>query len=162
MIFSVFQKNWVLGYFWSTLMWYRCYYPHWSRDALSPVRVIFFTRIWPYGLMHSISRFVCRSVCLSVRLSVRVFTFELPFKRLFAPTSWNQMSNIFRDSKSLGKSNGKTWSQIWTFLVWKWSKKAKQFFFFWLILPLKHSGNQASQWIRDLWLKGVLLILAYF
>ena len=28
--------------------------------------------------------------------------------------SW--MSNIFRDSESLGKSNGKKWSQIWTFL----------------------------------------------
>ena len=26
------------------------------------------------------------------------------------------MSNIFRDSESLGKSNGKKWSQIWTFL----------------------------------------------
>ena len=37
MIFSVFQKNRVLGYSWSTLLWHRCYYPHRSRDALSPV-----------------------------------------------------------------------------------------------------------------------------
>ena len=37
MIFSVFQKIWVLEYSWSTLLWYRCYYPHRSRDALSPV-----------------------------------------------------------------------------------------------------------------------------
>ena len=42
MIFSVFQKNWVFGYSWSTLLWYRCYYPHRSRDALSPVCGIFF------------------------------------------------------------------------------------------------------------------------
>ena len=35
---------------------------------------------------------------------------------LFAPTSRSRMSNIFRDSESLGKSNGKKWSQIWTFL----------------------------------------------
>ena len=53
---------------------------------------------------------------MSVRLFVRVFTFEVPFKRLFAPTSRNRMSNIFRDSESLGKSNGKKWSQIGIFL----------------------------------------------
>ena len=41
MIFYVFQKNRVLGYSWSTLLWYRCYYPHWSGDALSPVCWIF-------------------------------------------------------------------------------------------------------------------------
>ena len=40
-IFSVFQKNRVFGYSWSTLLWYRCYYPHRSRDALSPVCGIF-------------------------------------------------------------------------------------------------------------------------
>ena len=38
---SVCQKNWVFGYSWSTLLWYRCYYPHQSRDALSPVCGIF-------------------------------------------------------------------------------------------------------------------------
>ena len=53
-----------------------------------------------------------KSKCLSVCLSVFVFTFKVPFKRLFAPTSQNRMSNIFRDSESLGKSNGKKWSQI--------------------------------------------------
>ena len=62
--------------------------------------------------MLSISWNVRLSVCLSVCL----FTFEVQFKRLFAPTSGSQMSNIFRDSESLGKSNGKKWSQIWTFL----------------------------------------------
>ena len=40
-IFSVFQKKWVFGYSWSSLLWYRCYYPHRSRDALSPVCGIF-------------------------------------------------------------------------------------------------------------------------
>ena len=52
--------------------------------------------------------FVCLFVCL--------FTFEVPFNGLFAPTSWSWMSNIFRDSESLGKSNGKKWSHIQTFL----------------------------------------------
>ena len=42
--------------------------------------------------------------------------FSVFFNGLFAPTSRNRMSNIFRDSESLGKSNGKKWSNIWTFL----------------------------------------------
>jgi hypothetical protein len=53
---------------------------------------------------------------MSVCLSVRLFTFEVPFKRLFAPPSQSWMSNIFRDLEALGKSNGKKWSQIGTFL----------------------------------------------
>ena len=49
---SNFQENWVFGYSWSTLLWYRCYYPHRSRDALSPV-----CRMFP-------------SLCLTVHLSL--------------------------------------------------------------------------------------------
>ena len=52
---------------------------------------------------------ICVSVCLSVYLSVH---FEVPFKLLFALTSPSWMSKIVRDSESLGKSNGKKWSQI--------------------------------------------------
>ena len=42
---SVFQKNQVFGYSWSTLLWYWCYCPHRSRDALSPVCWIFYNTI---------------------------------------------------------------------------------------------------------------------
>ena len=55
MIFSVFQKNRVFGYSGSTLLWHWCYYPHRSRDALSPVCGIFAIafavgwRPWPCG-----------------------------------------------------------------------------------------------------------------
>jgi hypothetical protein len=40
------------------------------------------------------------------------------------------MSNIFRDSESLGKSNVKKWSQIWTFLFenCRKSPRKKKFF----------------------------------
>ena len=55
---------------------------------------------------------ICPSVCPSVHVSVCLFTFEVPFNSLFAPTTRSRMSNIFRDSGSLGKSNGKKWSQI--------------------------------------------------
>ena len=82
----------------------------------------------------------CPSVCLWVCVSVCLFTFEVPFKRLFAPTSRSRMSNIFRDSESLGKSNWKKWSNTWRFLFENCLK---------------------SRWIRDLWSKGVSLILAY-
>ena len=51
-------------------------------------------------------------VCVSMCVCVCLFTFEVPFKRLFAPTSRSQMSNIFRDSESLRKSAGNKWSQI--------------------------------------------------
>ena len=75
-----------------------------------------FSKHRPSGPMLSISQMsVCLFVCLSVCPSVCVFTYEVPFKRLFAPPSQSRMSNIFRDSESLGKSNGKKWSQIGTF-----------------------------------------------
>ena len=81
--------------------------------------------------MLSISRNVRLSVGLSVRLCVCVFTFEVPFNGLFAPTSRSRMSNIFRDSESLGKSNGMKWSIIWIFLFGsglKSPRKKKVFF----------------------------------
>ena len=113
--------------------------------------------------MLSISRNVRLSVCLSVRLCVCLFTFEVLFNGLFAPTSQSRMSNIFRDLESLGKSNGKKWSNIWTFLFGSGIKsQRKKKFFFCRFCLTKHGGNHASRWIRDLWSKGVSLILAYF
>ena len=71
-----------------------------------------------------------KSKCPSVRVSVRLFTFEVTFKRLFAPTSRSQMSKMFRDSESLGKNNGQKCSQIWTFLFGSGPlKQSKQFEF---------------------------------
>ena len=58
--------------------------------------------------MLSITRNVHMFVCVFVCLSVCVFTFEVPFKGLFAPTSRSWMSNILKDSESFGKSNGKS------------------------------------------------------
>ena len=41
-----------------------------------------------------------------------LFTFEVPFKSLFVPTSQGRMSKKIKDQESLGKSNGKKWSQM--------------------------------------------------
>ena len=65
---------------------------------------------------------VCVSVC--------VFTFEVPFNGLFALTSRSRMSNIFRDSESLGKCNGKKWSHIQTFLFGSGLKSPREKKFF--------------------------------
>ena len=56
-----------------------------------------------------------------VRLSVRVFTFEVPFKPLFSPTSWSQMFNVFRDLESLGKVMKEVVSDLNIFVL-KWLK----------------------------------------
>ena len=48
--FRFSKKKWVFGYSWSTLLWYRCYYPHRSRDALSPVcRIFLYIRASTYS-----------------------------------------------------------------------------------------------------------------
>ena len=80
-----------------------------------------------------------KSKCSSVCLFVCLFTFDVPFKRHFAPTSRSQISNILRVSlESLGKSNGKKWSQIGTFLFGSGLKlQRKKKLVFWLILPYK-------------------------
>ena len=86
----------------------------------------------------------------------------LNFEAYFAPTSRSRMSKKFRDSESLGKRAGKKWSQNWTFLLGSGLKLPckKKLVFCWFSLT-KHGGNHASRWIRDLWSKGISLILAY-
>ena len=59
--------------------------------------------LWADFFYKSKCPYVCVCVCS---------LFEVPFKRLFAPTSRSRMSKNFRDSKSLGKSSAKKWSQI--------------------------------------------------
>ena len=89
---------WIFGNFWSLFWFFRfCLY------------FIRFSTNRPSGPKLSIGS-------ISFRVSVCVFTFEVPVKRLFAPTSWRPMSNIFRDSEFLGKNSGNKWSQIWSFL----------------------------------------------
>ena len=104
------------------------------KTILNPFNQNKFSKHRPSGPMLSISRNVRLSVCPSVRLSVSpsvcLFTFEVPFNGLFAPTSRCRMSNILRDSESLGKSNGKKWSQIWTYLFENCLKSTQKKSFF--------------------------------
>ena len=59
-----------------------------------------------------------------------VSVFLTPFNNLFAPTSRSPMSKLFRVSESLGKSNGKKWSQIWKLLLIKGVKSPRKKKFF--------------------------------
>ena len=59
--------------------------------------------------------------------------FSVFFNGLFDPTSQSRISNIFRDSESLGKRNGKKWSNIWTFLFGIGLKSPRKKNFFLLI-----------------------------
>ena len=68
----------------------------------------------------------CPSVCLLVCGSVGLFTFEVPFNGLFAPTSRSQMSNIFLRFGILGEKYWKEVASHLNIFVWKWSKVASQ------------------------------------
>ena len=90
-------------------------------------------------MVSDINIFVWKLSKIAAQKKVVFFTFfgllrfSVFFNGLFAPTSWSRMSNIFKDSESLGKSNVKNWSHIWTFLFencQKWRHKKKKFLHF--------------------------------
>ena len=112
-------------------------HPFWPFWTFVTVHFKSFSKHRPSGPMLSISRNVRPSVCLFVCLSV-CSLLEVPFNGLFAPTSRSRMSNIVKDSESLGKSNGKKWSHIQTFLFGSGLKSPrKKKFIFRLILFYK-------------------------
>ena len=79
-----------------------------SRSGVGGEVILVFkaSALWADAFYKSKFPYVCLFVC------VCVFTFEVPFNGLFSPTSRSWMSNIFRDSEFLGKSNGKKWCHI--------------------------------------------------
>ena len=136
----------------SSFFWYCCYYPHRSRDALSPLSIFFkASALWAnafYKLkLPSVCLFVCLSVCPSVcsllRYHLNVILLPLPKNGcLIFLEVWYPWGKVM-------ERNGLRFEN----LVWKWSKIAKQNkkVFFLADLPTKQGGNHASRWIRDLW-----------
>ena len=53
--FFRFKFFFVFVYSWSTLLWYRCYYPHQSRDSMSPVCGIFTPWTKGFGQVYFIN-----------------------------------------------------------------------------------------------------------
>ena len=60
------------------------------------------------------------SVCVFVPFHI------LDIEAYFSPTSRSRMTKNFRDSESLGKSNGKKWSQIYQLLLIKGVKSPRK------------------------------------
>ena len=135
--------------------WYKGFCPHTLSDLVSPVCRIFKAyALWADVFYKSKCPSVCSSVCLSVCQSVCLFTFEVTFKRIVAPTSQSRMSKVFRDSESFGKSNGKNWSRIWKLLVIKGVKlpRAKK-----IVL-----GHILPYWTKFFWYWCFSLLLTVF
>ena len=93
-------------------------------SGILSLKLLWFPSLFPshfqsIGPLGRCFLYVDLSICVSVCLSDRLFTFEVPFKRLFAPTSQNQMSKILRDSESLGGRNEKKWFELWKLLLIK-------------------------------------------
>ena len=95
----------------AAVVWLECMVP------VSQVKVSFyhfrrnFDKNRPFGPILSINW----NVRLCVRPSVcpSVFYLEVLFECIFAPTFRNKISKILRHLESLGRSNEKSWSQIW-------------------------------------------------
>ena len=141
-----------------------------STNADSITIAIKFSKHRPSGQMLSISRmFVCLSVHLSVRLSVcsllryRLNVFFPPLPKVGYPI-------ILEIRNPWGKVMERSGLRFEQFLFESCLKSPRNFFgwffpffkkigFLGILGP---PGNHASRWIRDLWLMGVSLILAYF
>ena len=76
--------------------------------------------------MLSISGIVHMCVCQCVCVSMCVFTFDVPFKRLFAQLPKVGCQKFLEFWNPCKKSNGKKLSQIWKlfffFIFWRFSK----------------------------------------
>ena len=79
-------------------------------------RIFKASALWTVALYKLICPYVCVSVCQSVCL----FTFEVPFKCLFAPIFQSRMSKKFRDFESFGE---KKWKEVVSY--WKTNKGCK-------------------------------------
>ena len=79
---------------WSPLLWHWCYYPHRSRDALSPVCGIFPWAIprdsfspWPSDFQHLLSHWNCCNFLVSLQT---IIGYILWFSHLVWPRLWNK------------------------------------------------------------------------
>ena len=73
----------VFVYSWSTLLWYRCYYPHRSKDSMSPVHGIFFDYFYIFWWSHSMEGLLSTGPTLSYLETRQVAQLEKD------PHQWN-------------------------------------------------------------------------
>ena len=104
--------------------------------------------LWTNAFYKSKCPSVCPCVCSFLRYRLNVFLLPLPKVR------YPKILEIQNHGREIMERSGLRFEQ---FLFTSGLKKM----FGWFCLT-NHGGNQASWWIRDLWSKGVKLILVYF
>ena len=120
-----------------------------------------FSKTQPSGPSLSISQLVRMSVCVCLPVCLSIFSLFC-LNVLLPPLPRIQCNFFFRDLEPLGKSNGKMGFQIWKFLFIKGVKlPPRNFFFPSNFFCTSSLRKHISQWTRDLWSKGVSLILVY-
>ena len=119
---------------------------HVSHDIITP-------KLWKQGpcifkelalWADSFYRLKCPYVFLFVWLSICPPHFLTPFNGLFAATFWSPTSKLFRNSESLGESNGKKWSHIWTILL--------KMIFFYIAAAKKSISQNFSFFVYYVWM----------
>ena len=130
---------------WSTLLWYRCFYPHLSRDALSPVCGIFFCMFdflyhfnnWIFiewtSLVLRVNNFFCRwyTVGLSWLIPSWVVFFRLSSCTCFSLVIF--LSPL--SSEWLGCKNAQLLPKLQYLLIWNLLQRFGYFFLKNLIWP---------------------------
>ena len=114
--------------------------------------------LWANAFYKSKCPSVCVSICLSLcsRLRYCLNVFLPPLPKVGCPI-FLEIRNPWR---KVIKRSGFKFKHVCLEVVKNLQTK-KKCFFGWFCLT-KHGGTHASRWIRDLWSKGVSLILAYF
>ena len=111
--FRFSKKNLFFGYSWCTLLWYRCYYPHWSRDALSPVCGIFYQifcileSCGPFFILSVIMTCVIYCI-LSPFLAIGFKVFYMPWDHIIysRASHWPTLTKQIFINKSLPTLSG--------------------------------------------------------
>ena len=127
-----------------------------------------FSNNWPSGPMLSLSQnvrlCVCPSNCPWQKYFMGPFQFLFRYRlNVFLPPVPKVRCPIFLGIRnSWGKVMERSGLRFeYFYLEVVLNRRAKKFFFFCWFYLTKHGRNHTSQWIKDLWSKGISLILAY-
>ena len=130
----------------------------WSQGVSQILFFIFKASVlWVDAFYKSICPYVCLCVCLCVcsLLRYRLNVFLPPLPEVKCP----KFVEIRNPWGKVMERSGLTFEHFCLKVVSNRRAK-KKLVFCWFCLT-KHGQNHASRWIRDLWSKGISLILAY-
>ena len=122
-----------MGYSWSTLLWYPCYYPHRLRDALSPVCRIF-------TLYFTINSSFTNTILFKLRIIVTDSTFYTSGAR-----NVHYIVRVWVQGATTTTAFCGSWRYQFvcaitkkTFLWWKF-----------MLISMCHQNNKTKLWVQD-------------